>query len=343
MKVSRKRYCSTLAIAALLVSPSAVAQARSVATKISTHNIRPAVDVSERTVNTHTNAFEPNINESEYLNKNLFGPYQAVVVSAGEVELYASDGASPFEPQRVASVSKLVTTTAVFRLVEDGKLSLDSAISDHLPFSINDRWVDVTILDLLQQHSGMPANRSSWFGGQWDTCEAAAQEALQRAPLARGYRYSNHNFCVLSLIIEQVTNRSFFDAVDDTVFTPLRMTSPVLDETYQHLAGAGAFAISAIDLALMMAALQDHSLTAPNFLTTTSKNLMRARNVWNYGTGTWVFDNGSWGHSGTLAEGRNIVVELVDSDQIVVIQNQSNHLRSGLDLFPYATHLARAT
>ncbi len=308
-----------------------------------TRKARSSASVSERTVDTHTDAFEPNITESEYLNKKLVDPYQAVVVSAGEVELYASDGASPFEPQRVASVSKLVTTTAVFRLVEDGRLSLDSAISDHLTFSIDDRWVDVTILDLLQQHSGLPANRSSWFGGQWDTCEAAAQEALQRAPLARGYRYSNHNFCVLSLIIEQVTNRPFFDAVDDTVFTPLRMTSPVLDETYQHLAGAGAFAISAIDLALLMAALQDHSLTAPNFLTTASKNLMRSRNVWNYGTGTWVFDNGSWGHSGTLSEGRNIVVELVDGGEIVVIQNQSNHLRSGLDLFPYATHLARST
>ena len=59
--------------------------------------------------------------------------------------------------------------TAVFRLVEDGRLSLESPISDHLPFSIDDRWVDVTILDLLQQHSGLPANRSSWFGGQWDT------------------------------------------------------------------------------------------------------------------------------------------------------------------------------
>ncbi|MGB0730309.1 MAG: hypothetical protein ACPGT1_10740, partial [Ilumatobacteraceae bacterium] len=61
--------------------------------------------MSERTVDTHTDAFEPNITESEYLNKKLVGPYQAVVVSAGEVELYASDGASPFEPQRVASVS----------------------------------------------------------------------------------------------------------------------------------------------------------------------------------------------------------------------------------------------
>ena len=339
----RKQHRTAVAIVAAVFLPPSVAHAGPGASNIVGYQVRPAVEVEERSANTHTDAFEPTVNTSEYLDRKLAGPYQAVVVSAGEVELYASDGASPFEPQRVASVSKLVTTTSVFRLVEDGRLSLDSPISDHLPFSIDDRWVDVTILDLLQQHSGLPANRSSWFGGQWDTCETAAQEALQRAPLARGYRYSNHNFCVLSLIIEQVTNRSFFDAVDDTVFTPLRMTSPVLDETYQHLAGAGAFAVSAIDLALLMAALQDQSLTAPNFLTAASKNLMRNRNVWNYGTGTWVFDNGSWGHSGTLSEGRNIVVELADTSQIVIIQNQSNHLRSGLNLFPYATHLARST
>ena len=339
----RKQHRTAVAIVAAVFLPPSVAHAGPGASNIVGYQVRPAVEVEERSANTHTDAFEPTVNTSEYLDRKLAGPYQAVVVSAGEVELYASDGASPFEPQRVASVSKLITTTAVFRLVEDGRLSLESAISDHLPFSIDDRWVDVTILNLLQQQSGLPADRFSWFGGQWDTCEAAAQEALTRAPLSREYRYSNHNFCVLSLIIEQVTDTSFFDAVDDTVFTPLRMTSPVLDETYQHLAGAGAFAVSAIDLALLMAALQDQSLTAPNFLTATSKNLMRNRNVWNYGTGTWVFDNGSWGHSGTLSEGRNIVVELADTSQIVIIQNQSNHLRSGLNLFPYATHLARST
>ena len=343
MKVSRNRCCAALAVSALFLSPTAIAHAKSVAPEIITHEVRSSANVSERTVDTHTDAFEPNISESEYLNTKLVGPYQAVVVSAGEVELYASDGASPFEPHRVASVSKLVTTTAVFRLVEDGRLALDSPISDHLPFSIDDRWANVTILDLLQQHSGLPADRSSWFGSRWETCEAAAQEALTRAPLSREYRYSNHNFCVLSLIIEQVTDTSFFDAVDDAVFTPLRMTSPSLDDDYRYLAGAGAFEISAIDLALLMCALQDQSLTAPNFLTAASKNLMRNRNVWNYGTGTWVFDNGSWGHSGTLSEGRNIVVELADTGQIVIIQNQSNALNSGLELFPFASRLANLT
>ena len=272
-----------------------------------TREAHSSANVSERTVDTHTDAFEPNINESEYLNKKLVGPYQAVVVSAGEVELYASDGASPFEPQRVASVSKLITTTAVFRLVEDGRLSLESPISDHLPFSIDDRWVDVTILDLLQQHSGLHE--------QVLLVRRPMETKLQREAL-EGSRWlvdidtEPQFLCVVThhrtgdqQVILRCCRRHGIHA---------SMTSPVLDETYQHLAGAGAFAVSAIDLALLMAALQDHSLTAPNFLTTASKNLMRSRNVWNYGTGTWVFDNGSWGHSGTLSEGRNIVVELVD-------------------------------
>ena len=112
---------------------------------------------------------------------------------------------------------------------------------DILTFDIGRRWNDVTVLDLLQQTSGLPADREDWFGGRWATCAEAAVDVLNSGGTTRGfYQYSNSNFCVLSLVIETVTGVDFFTAVDNLVFTPLRMESPEIDPAVR-LAGAGYF------------------------------------------------------------------------------------------------------
>ena len=285
-------------------------------------------------------AYTPEAEFSEYLDRKLSGPYQAVVITGGEVALYSDGESSPFEAQRIASVSKLITTTAVMRLAESGQLSLDTPLEELIEFDIWQRWNEVTVLDLLQQNSGLPSDREKWFGGRWATCQEAAEDVLTSGGTARGfYQYSNSNFCILSLIVETVTGEDFFTAVDNLVFT-LQMESPEIDPAYLNLAGAGYFQVSAIDLAVFMSALQADSMTAPGFLTESTKEFMKGRQVWNYGTGTWIFNDGSWGHSGTLSMGRNIVVELAETKQIVVIQNQDNRYASGLDLKPFAHRIA---
>ena len=100
--------------------------------------------------------------------------------------------------------------------------------------------------------------------------------------------------------------------------------------------------MSAVDLAVFMAALQNNSLTAPEFLTESTLEFMKTRTVWNYATGTWIFNDGSWGHSGTLSKGRNIVVELAGATDCRH-QNQDNLFDSGLDLKPLAHRIATGT
>lgn len=62
------------------------------------------------------------------------------------------------DPVRVASVSKLVTTIGVMRLVEDGKLDLDADVSTYLGWTLrHPRFPDTPItLRLLLSHRSSP-------------------------------------------------------------------------------------------------------------------------------------------------------------------------------------------
>jgi len=76
---------------------------------------------------------------------------------------WASEGSPATDPQalfRIASLSKPVTSAAVLKLVEDGRLGLDEKVVDILPFgcpeglSSDPNLKEVTILHLLQHLGG---------------------------------------------------------------------------------------------------------------------------------------------------------------------------------------------
>ena len=139
-----------------------------------------------------------------------------------------------------------------------------------------------------------------------------------------------------------MTGVPYHEAIEDLVFAPLGMSSPEIDDKYLYLMGAGYWRISALDLGRLMCSLdvnaRDSALCVSDFLSDNSKELMQTRTSWSYGLGSWIFNGGAWGHSGTLYHGRNLVISLPDGP-IVVLQNQSNIFDSGLDMQPIAASL----
>lgn len=129
---------------------------------------------------------------------------------------------------RVASVSKLVTATAVHRL----GVSLDSRVRDHLPaFRVADTDAAdrVTVRDLLTHRSGWsPDHATSRPADEQDAGALARAVAdLARAPqvfpLRRFYGYSNSGFVVLARIAEVVAGEPYEHAVRRLVFAPAGM------------------------------------------------------------------------------------------------------------------------
>lgn len=250
------------------------------------------------------------------------------------------------ERQRAASVSKIITAAAVFALVDQGKLSLDErldSVVDLAAYGIVPAGNKgaITVADLLGNTSGLLADRGEWFGGRFTSCVEAARVSLARRSGSPGrYVYSNTNFCLLSLVVAQRAQMGYQEAVRSLVFAPLGIDAEY-DPEYVRLEGAGAWRISAHDVALLVDALDPDGAGPHVFLTPESRALMSAPRTYNYGLGVWRWPSGAWGHSGTLNAARNIVVHLPTGETVAVMV-QANSPASGLDLYSVAQKMAAA-
>ena len=133
------------------------------------------------------------------------------------------------DPARIASISKLVTSIAVLRLVEEGKLDLDADASDVLGTPLrNPAFPDhpITLRMLLSHTSSLTDNAGYWnvpIGSTLDaiTSQAAAWDQ-QHAP-GQFFRYSNLNFPVIAQLMELATGERFDRLMRRLVLFPMRL------------------------------------------------------------------------------------------------------------------------
>ena len=133
----------------------------------------------------------------------------------------------------LASVGKMFTAVAVMKLVEAGEVRLDDPISNYLDRS----WISpevgrrVTLAQLLSHTSGLGDFFTSAF---FDRNHAQLKDLADYKPLvadaklafAPGTQWgdSNIGYVLLGALLEQVTHRSFDNAVSRLVFEPAGMT-----------------------------------------------------------------------------------------------------------------------
>ncbi|MSP85567.1 MAG: class A beta-lactamase-related serine hydrolase [Flavobacteriaceae bacterium] len=132
----------------------------------------------------------------------------------------------------IASVSKVITATAILKLINVGKLELDQKVTTLLkgfPYS------EITIKNLLSHRSGM--RNYTYFTnekGIWDTHKIMNNQdvlnvmitkkiSLEYKPNTR-FGYCNTNYAMLALVIEKVTGKKYSDAMKTMIFEPLGMT-----------------------------------------------------------------------------------------------------------------------
>jgi CubicO group peptidase (beta-lactamase class C family) len=131
---------------------------------------------------------------------------------------YASlEHESPIIPAsvfRVYSLTKPIVSVAVFQLIEQGKLSLEDQISDHL-MDIPDGWKNIQIKHLLTHSSGLPDMAP--FTRMADMSENEARDTVFKQPtkssLGAVYQYNQTNFWLLQKIIEKVSKEKLEDFI----------------------------------------------------------------------------------------------------------------------------------
>lgn len=269
-------------------------------------------------------------------------PFQAVLMNGQRAVMTASSpGTSPFTAVPIASISKVVTAMTVMRLVEMGRLSLSETLGDTFsPIIVPERWRTVSVSQLLSHASGFAADRDRWFNDTYSSCFDAFRRTLQRdSPGPSSYEYSNTNFCALSLVVGSASGPSYEDAAYRLVLRPLGIGRKTMDPQYANLSGAGGWRMSALDIGRVVSALDPGARLSP--VSSATRSQMIQRTSYNYGLGVWIWDEQTFGHSGSLYRARSIAVRL-PSGRVVVILTQATFPESGLDLLPIAQRIDAA-
>jgi CubicO group peptidase (beta-lactamase class C family) len=183
----------------------------------------------------------------EVLDKSLLrGPFNGSILVAKEgvvvYEKYVGtqdprikhkDSITAETPFQIASTGKTLTSAAVLKLWEEGKLDINDSLSKYFP---GFPYEGVTIKTLLDHRSGLP-NYLYYFEtekGKWDKKKQATNNDVltsliswhppKAANADRRFQYCNTNFVLLALVVEKVSGMSFPEFLKKTFFKPLGMT-----------------------------------------------------------------------------------------------------------------------
>ncbi|MFT3675273.1 MAG: serine hydrolase domain-containing protein [Chitinophagaceae bacterium] len=228
---------------------------------------------------------------------------------------------------KVASITKLFTAVLTLQLQEQGKLDLEKTISTYLPGYTGQAGSKATLHQLLNHTSGLPnidtitSIESALRNGMPvyqlphttdELLEKFCSGNLVNTPGAN-FDYNNADFIILGKIIEQVTGKTYEQALKENILVPLRLKNtgmlrqdtilPLLADSYfirdasgrltpdlpvymENWYAAGALYSTTGDLLTFSDALfsgkliNDHSL---KLLCTSGKG--------EYGLGTWIYND----------------------------------------------------
>lgn len=171
---------------------------------------------------------------NDYLKKKQIPGCAILVRQNGKVVLSAGYGMANLEhgvrvtPQTVfqsGSMGKQFTAMAVMMLVEEGKLSLDDKISNHL--AVPSTWSSISVRHLLTHTSGL-GDYPEDFSLQRDYTEDELLKMITAQPLgfAAGekWNYSNLGYVTLGILIHKVSGEFYGDLLQKRIFAPLGMT-----------------------------------------------------------------------------------------------------------------------
>lgn len=284
---------------------------------------------------------------------------------------------------RIASVSKLITATAIMRLIEQGKLSINSrvfgpgGILNDTAFTnaIRDpRMTDISVDHLLRHKGGFTLGAGDPMFNTKDimkvkhlttppdnhklTCIVLGRR-LGFAP-GSGRKYSNFGYMLLSLIIEKVSGKSYWDYVQENVLLPAGISNfrpatnyyaerhqnesryyPADGELFEEfngsgrlvtsvygksnvngLMGAGGWTGTAAGLARLVAAI-DGEPGVKDIISPQSVAAMTAfdrNDKLCRGWGT-VTEDGRWDRTGTLGSTHALVERFPEGDCWVIVTN----------------------
>lgn len=135
---------------------------------------------------------------------------------------------------RIGSATKMFTAVVVLQLAAEGRVELDRPVQHYLPGLLPPSYAHVSIRQLLDHTSGLPASREdepasdpAWFVAHrfagWtpqQVLDSAFAQPMEFAPGSKQH-YNGVNYFVAGLLIEKLTGHSYADEVRRRILRPL--------------------------------------------------------------------------------------------------------------------------
>ncbi|MFJ6481820.1 MULTISPECIES: serine hydrolase domain-containing protein [unclassified Streptomyces] len=133
---------------------------------------------------------------------------------------------------RAGSVTKTFTAAVVLQLAAEGRVDLDRPVRRYLPGTVPDAYGAVTVRQLLNHTSGIPAadGPGDSFEAQWehrfdvtDPRDQLVNALAKKREFTPGsaQHYLNINYTLLGVLVEKVTGTSYEEAVGRRILRPL--------------------------------------------------------------------------------------------------------------------------
>ncbi len=140
---------------------------------------------------------------------------------------------------RAGSITKTFIATVVLQLAAEHRLSLSDTVERHLPGLVRGRGNDgraLTLRSLLTHTSGLYDYTADTGGTVPLSPVGAVRVALSHPPSAPGvFAYSNTDYVVLGMVIEQVTGDSYAAEADRRIIGPLHLNGTSFPGTRRAL------------------------------------------------------------------------------------------------------------
>jgi CubicO group peptidase (beta-lactamase class C family) len=174
-----------------------------------------------------------------HLEEGRYPGAQIALARHGKLALFRSYGETVIEPARkpatagtlflLFSQTKMLTSAAVWALVEEGRLSFMDRIADHLPEFASRGKAEITLHQVMTHQGGFPSgdvSRAAW-ADHARMCAEVCDFSLDWTPGTRLQYHPRAAHLVQAMLIEAVTGEDYRQVIREKVLAPLGLADDI--------------------------------------------------------------------------------------------------------------------
>src|SRR6201990_399986 len=175
----------------------------------------------------------------QHIEEGRYPGAQIALARHGQLALFRTYGNAKIEPTKMPatndnlfllfSQTKVLTSSAVWTLVEEGKLSFMDKVADHLPEFASRGKADITLQQVMTHQGGFPSGdvtRATWTDHALMRAEVC-DFSLEWTPGSRLQYHPRSAHLVQAMVLEAVTGKDYRTVIRERVIEPLGLGSDI--------------------------------------------------------------------------------------------------------------------